>query len=239
MRQNSYSAKLYDLDPDNLTIRKELADVLVNTGEPKQGLAVLAEFVLQRPQDPNAKRALGELQFSTGHFAEADKSLSSLGKVPAIQSEIAVCRLLEGDATGADAVFDDYLNARQGQNDQFAAIGHAVWLSVKGDRDKAITALAKDQFPQPDLRALALSQIAIWKVEGKDVTGARQSAAQAVSLATAQVPKVFAAMASLLANGDVHRRLASESTSFHSGSQCPKLRFGLWILLVWALLGRC
>lgn len=191
-----------DLDPDNLNIRKELADVLVNTGNPKQGLALLAEFVLQRPQDSNAKRALGELQFSTGHFAEADKTLSSLGKAPVIENELAVCRLLEGDVTAADAAFEAYVNGRQGQNDQFTSIGNAVWMSVKGDRDKAIAALAKDQFPQPDLRALALSQIAIWKVEGKDLAGAKQSAAQAVSLATAQVPKVFAAMASLLAEGD-------------------------------------
>ncbi|HEX4229125.1 MAG TPA: tetratricopeptide repeat protein [Bryobacteraceae bacterium] len=190
------------LDPDNLTIRKELADVLVNTGERKQGLALLAEYALQKPQDTNAKRALGELQFSTGRFSEADKTLSSLGQAPGIENEVAICRLLEGDVTGANAAFDAYLNTRQVQNNQFSEIGHAVWMSVEGQRDKAIATLANDQFSQPDLRALALSQIAIWKVEGKELAGARQAAAQAVSLANAQVPKVFASMASLLADGD-------------------------------------
>jgi hypothetical protein len=102
--------------------------------------------------------------------------------------------------TGANAAFDAY--TKQVQNNQFAEIGHAVWMSVEGKRDQAIAALANDQFSQPDLRALALSQIAIWKIEGKDSAGARQATAQAVSLANAQVPKVFAAMASLLAEGD-------------------------------------
>lgn len=194
--------KALDLDPENLTIRKELADVLVNTGGQKQGLALLAEYVLQKPQDTNAKRALGELQFSTGRFSEADKTLTSLGQAPGIESEVAVCRLLEGDVTGANAAFDAYLSTRQGQNKEFSEIGHAVWMSVEGQREKAVAALANDPFSQPDLRALALSQAAIWKVEGKDLAGARQAAAQAVSLANAQVPKVFAAMASLLASGD-------------------------------------
>ena len=194
--------KALDLEPSSLTIRKELADVLVNTGEPKQGVALLAEYVLQQPQNPNAKRSLGELQFATGHFKDADTTLSSLGNAPAIETEVAVCRLLEGNVAGADAAFDAFLNARQVQNDQFATIGRAVWMSVKGDRGKAIATLSMNQFSQPDIHALALSQIAIWQVEGKDLKAAQQSAAHAASLATAQVPKVFAAMASLLADGN-------------------------------------
>jgi tetratricopeptide (TPR) repeat protein len=224
--------KALDLSPDNLGIRKELADVLVNTGAPKQGLDLLAAYVLERPQDANAKHALGEMQFSVGQFTDADKTLSSLGNSPAVQSEIAVCRLLEGDVTKADAAFGAYLSARQAKNDPFAAISHAVWLSVEGQREKAIAELGKQQFSQADVRSLALSQIAIWKLAGKDLTGGRQAAAQAAPLAAAQVPKVFATMASLIAEGDSPVpawRQKVQASSLDAGAKQFVLGYGFFV----------
>ncbi|MGC2656461.1 MAG: tetratricopeptide repeat protein [Bryobacteraceae bacterium] len=215
--------KAIDLDPNNLTIHKELADVLVNTGSPKEGVAVLAQYVHDHAPDVNAKRALGELQFSVGQFADSDKTLSSLARAPSIETELATCKLLEGDTASADTIFQTYLNTRQGSNEDFKAIGNAVWMSLQGHRDQAIETLSKNHFAQPELQSLALSQIAVWKVSAKDAAGAQQAAAQAVSLAKAQVPTVFATMASLLAAGNepvaTWRQKVESSTLEASGKQ--------------------
>jgi hypothetical protein len=105
-------------------------------------------------------------------------------------------------------------------------------MSVQGQRAKAIAALAASQFPQADVHSLALSQTAVWKVEGKDLAGARQAAAQAVSLASAQVPKVFAIMASLLAEADAPQtawRQKVKASTLDAGAQNFVLGYGLFL----------
>src|SRR5208283_4620253 len=164
-----------------------------------EALRTIEELRALRPEDPSVVRTLGELQFSTGHLAEAEKTFRSSTEPSAAVSE-AICRLLAGEPAGANVEVEEYAAARKG--DPLLPLARAAFLAAEGDRSKAIAMLTSGELAGPELHSLGLSQAAVLEAISRDYAAAKQLSGAALPLAQARVPKIYSLVASLVAHAD-------------------------------------
>jgi predicted Zn-dependent protease len=191
--------EVLSLDATNLQARQLLAAALLNTRQEAEAIKTIEELRALRPDDPNVTRTLAEIQFSTGHIAEAEKTFRSSGD-PASPIGVAICRLLAGDPAGANLEVEKFAAARKG--DPLLPFTRATFLAAEGERAKAIAMLTSAELAGPELHSLGLSQSAVFQALSRNFAAAKQLADTAVPLATARVPKIFSAVASLVARAD-------------------------------------
>ena len=154
------------------------------------------------PGNVNIRAQLAEGLLETRRFAEAEKIFTGLDNSPAVLPRLAVCRLLMGDPGRANAVFSNYLKDRAAANDPLLYLAEANWIAISKSPAEGVQYLARNNFSQDDLRSLAFSQSSVWQLMGKDSSGAKKNAALAAQSAKAPVPKLFAAIAVLMAESD-------------------------------------
>lgn len=148
------------------------------------------------PASAELLRQRAMLQFSEGHFADAEKTYRALGPANAPILEIAACRLMQGDVQGANALFNQYASIDQ----PFLPLARATWLIVTGNRTQAIAFLKGNLSPIPQVRSLGLSQLAVWSSAVGDTATAEISAQEALRLAgNTGVPRQVAETAALIA----------------------------------------
>jgi Flp pilus assembly protein TadD len=184
-------------------------DALATLGSERflQNNAAEGERLLKRalelsPGNVNLRAQLAEGLLENRRFAEAEHTFTGIDNSPAVLPQLAVCILLRGDVARANAVFSNYLTERAAANDPLLFLAQANWIAVSKTPAEGVQYLAGNHFSQDDLRSLASSQSCIWQLIGKDFTGAKENAAAASQLAKAPVPKLFAAIAMLMAQSD-------------------------------------
>src|SRR5208282_396625 len=98
------------------------------------------------------------------------------GGAPLIKA--AHARLRTGDISGADTLFNQYLETRRKENDQITELRRAEWEFVTGRHKRAVERV--EAYPR-DVLALATglgpllnAQLAVWELELGDRTRARE-----------------------------------------------------------------
>jgi TolA-binding protein len=161
---------------------------------------------------------LGEVSFYLGDFESAEKYFQQAArKNPPELLKAAEALLMMGDLREADAFFAKYVGPMESaQQTGRAAYQMAQWEFLTGRRMAGLSALEK-LLPQlqGDAQSLALSQLAIWKLETGDEKAAMDLANQAVAHAQAPQARAMSAVARFIAIGP---DAGANAGAAHSGS---------------------
>lgn len=200
--QAKATAAVLQVAPNDVDALATLGSERFLQGDAKDGEGLLNRALELNPGNATIRVQLAEGLLESRRFAEAEKIFTGIDNNPAVLPELAVCILLEGDVARANTVFTAYLRERAAASDTLLFLAQANWLAISKQPSEGVLFLARNHFPQDDLRSLALSQSAIWQLMDKDPPSARKNAALAEQLAKAPVPKLFGQIAALVSNGD-------------------------------------
>ena len=179
-------------------------------GDLKGAKDALQRYRAMMPRENvNPLDSLGEVSFYSGDFAGAEKYFLEADQRDRAQFgggellKAAQARLLTGDLTGADALFEKYLSFVQTRDRGRAAYLRAQWDFVTGKRGAAIAGLEKLVASlEGDARALALSQLSVWKLETGDAKSAEALATQAESAAASPPVRNMSALCRMISTPD-------------------------------------
>jgi len=163
--------------------------------------ASAADYSRLVPDDPNAPDSLGEIEFLDGNFAAAEKLFLTAHEMNAAWREsgpllkAAHARVMTGDVAGADGLVGRYLELRKSVNDPLIPYRQAQWEFVTGRRRQAMERLQSFRAAASgDVAAHAAAQLAAWKRQTGDLTGARQMAIEALKQGTTPPTRSLAAL---------------------------------------------
>lgn len=178
------------LNPDEPRTWNELGYALAWSNDLKGAQDALAEYQKLDPEDPNVLDSQGEVSYLCGDFKSAsDYFERAAAKNPAELMKAAEARLMMGDRQGADALFAKHFGAAARARGVVMDYQMAQWQFLTGRRSAGVAGMEKVAGQaNGDLQALALTQLAVWKLESGDAGGAADLANQA--LARAQNPQV-------------------------------------------------
>lgn len=200
-----------ELEPANPEIRRRLADSWADAGNAQKAFDVYRDALAQKPGDLTTLSALGQLQFSLGRFGEAERTFQTVANSdPSGLLALAACRLLQNDPKGGDEWIQKYSVIREKAKDPLLPLVQANWLYMKGEQAQAVAFLQKTLSPQPDIRAIQLSQLSVWLSTSNQEQGARQTAEQAMQSAASPLGRVFAAISSFIAQSGTNAAEAVE-----------------------------
>jgi len=199
------------LDPDEAQTWNELGYALARAKDLSGAREALAQYQRLAPGDPNALDSQGEVSYFLGDFKSAEEYFErAAARNPAEFGKAAEASVMMGDLQGADQLFARQFGARPRGSHQGADYQMAQWEFLTGRRQAAMDRMGKlAPVSEGDLRSLAFSQLAIWKLETGDSKSAAELANEAAM--SAQSPQVRGLSA-------VCRYVAS-GTSASSGSK--------------------
>jgi Flp pilus assembly protein TadD len=206
------------LNPDDPRTWNKLGYALAWTRDLNGARQAIQEYQRLAPGDANALDSLGEVSFYLGDFESAEKYFQQAArKNPPELLKAAEALLMMGDLREADAFFAKYVGPMESaQQTGRAAYQMAQWEFLTGRRMAGLSALEK-LLPQlqGDAQSLALSQLAIWKLETGDEKAAMDLANQAVAHAQAPQARAMSAVARFIAIGP---DAGANAGAAHSGS---------------------
>jgi tetratricopeptide (TPR) repeat protein len=183
--------QLTRITPNDPLPWNQLGYTLMYAGDYSGAMSALQTYQKLSPNDANPLDSQGDVAFAFGRFAEAEKLYEqAASKNPSPDNtgdlyKAAESHLMTGDVAGADKRFEAYAAARRAANDPLLPVRMAQWRFVSGRRSEAIASLtslvAGDAVPgrAPQLRALELTQLAVWNLQ----LGHRDQAVQQSSAA--------------------------------------------------------
>lgn len=154
--------KILAVEPDNAEALNLLGYVYGYEGKIADAESTFAEYGKLPGQEPNSFDSLGEAYFMNGKFVEAEKAFLKAHDLNAALAaggdlrKAAYARWLAGDLSGADKIFERYLDFRAKLKDPSVEWQHASWEYTTGRKDQAIARLQKSAFPQKDM------QLSVW-----------------------------------------------------------------------------
>jgi Flp pilus assembly protein TadD len=163
---------LIRIEPANAASLNALGYVLALAGEPEKARTEFEEYGKRSGQAVNALDSIGEGMFLNGKFQEAEKAfLGSYQKDPTFFDGAALwkaahARWLGGDLRGAEALIEQYTEARTKAHDPLTAWRRAVWLYETGRREQAVGLLSQPNSQAPDAApvvAMMQQQLAVWR----------------------------------------------------------------------------
>ena len=199
-------------------------------GDAADGTRYLQRALDLNPGNANLKRALADGFFETRQFAQAEKLLVGMDNNIAVLPELAVCVLLQGDIARANTIADRFIASVS--NADAKTLFRAVWLKLSGHATQAIELLTSSKFQQPEIQAIAYSELAVWQMMSHDFETARRSAAQARHLDPR--PGSFASLVAILAaaDGPAEKWQQQVNESFLAGNEQARnavLGYGLFL----------
>lgn len=149
------------VEPEDAASWNELAYAAASAGNLPTAVAALRRYEALRPGDPNPVDSLGDVNFMLGRFKDAEQFYLQAAKMaPAFlngidQFKAALARLMTGDVTGADALYQPY---------KAADIHRAEWLWLSGRRKEGYSMLSGQAagLPSRDAQSVAYAELAIW-----------------------------------------------------------------------------
>lgn len=174
-RRFSEAAQLYQdvlrVEPDDIESWNLLGYAQAFAGDMGAAQKSFARYGSDPAHAANALDSEGEAFFLNGAFAEAEKRfLDAHAKSSAMLGggdllKAAYSRWLEGDLTGADRLFSEYLAYRNQQKDQVTVWRQAVWEYATGRQAAAMARLSN--VSAGPAANIARAQLALWKDPSK------------------------------------------------------------------------
>jgi tetratricopeptide (TPR) repeat protein len=187
------------VEPQNAALLNEVGYAEMYAGNLNAAITALDEYRRLQPADPNAPDSLGDVNFYFGQFAaaeryyhesfEKDASFNSAGAL----LKAAHARLRTGDISGADALFNQYLEIRRKAKDPLAEFRYAEWEFLSGRRQQALALMdSLTRSLPPGAAQQANAQIAVWELDLGDRKRARDFAERANGEGLAAVARFLA-----------------------------------------------
>jgi tetratricopeptide (TPR) repeat protein len=207
--------KAIAVDPANGAYWNQLGYAEAHRRRLDAARAALIEYGKLAPLEANPLDSMGDVHYYLGAFAEAaGYYMQAFQKQPSFLSggtlyKAARARLMAGDISGADELFQRFRQARSQAGDQLIDYTSAQWLYLSGRRSEGardMTAIAaappgRASAPGAELAALAEVQLAAWAAGEGRPDDARQLALRALS-GGARSPQVMVTAAMSLALTD-------------------------------------
>lgn len=189
-RQEQTASAVLKLAPNDVETLVALGSTRFLQGDAADGQRFLGRALQLSPGNESIRQELARGLIQTKRYAEAEK-------LAANPTDLAICYLLNGDLSRADAAMEK-LAASLGSA-ELKALFRANWLAISGRVDQAIETVHHADFPDSTARSAALVQVAFWQAMIHDFAGAKQSAAAARKLSA---PGSLALVAELLAGAE-------------------------------------
>lgn len=171
-------AALLKLTPNNAEALASLGSARFLEGDSAAGSQLFARALQLSPSNSTFIRQFGQGLLETKRFAQAERILNTIPNDPATVPMLAVCALLQGDASRANSTMEKAF-ARRAPNDPYTVLFRGNWLAISGQIPKAIDYVAHANLTDPAVHAIASTQVTIWQVMSKDFAAAKKSAALA------------------------------------------------------------
>jgi hypothetical protein len=195
--------KSADLDPQPAALN-QYAYSMAFGGHTDQAMAALRRYQALRPSDPNPLDSMGDVQLLAGHPDQGASFYVQAAKLdPHTLNggdwlKAAFARLMSGDRTGADALSENYVQARFAPQDPAAGIYRAQWQFLSGRRRQGYRDLEAVESraaigPARALAAEAHAQLAIWSLYMGDRAAARAHAQAGLGASQAAALAAFLA----------------------------------------------
>ena len=192
------------LNPDEPATWNELGYALAYAQDLEGARAALREYQELLPKENvNGLDSLGEVSFflrdfegAAKYFLEADqKNRGEFGGGELLKA--AQARLMAGDLRSGDELFEKYAALFQGDR---VAYQRAQWEFLTGRRKAAMARIEKSIATLTgDEQSVALSQLAIWKMETADSKAAADLANQAMGRAASALTRNLAGVCRVIA----------------------------------------
>jgi Flp pilus assembly protein TadD len=190
------------LNPDEPRTWNELGYALARSKDLNGAREALAQYQKLAPEDANALDSQGEVSFFLGDFKAAGEYFErASAKNPAELLKAAEARLMMGDLRGADALFLKHQGPAAGPGGS-AEYQMAQWEYLTGRPQAGMARMEKLASKlNGDLQALALSQLAIWKLDSGENEAAVELANEARGRAQSPQVRGVSAMCRSIASG--------------------------------------
>jgi tetratricopeptide (TPR) repeat protein len=169
--------------PGNELVLNQLGYARAYEGDLEGAASALNRYRELRPREANPLDSLGDVQYMSGRFAEAEKNyLAAYQKDPSSLGggdlhKAAWARAMAGDLAGADQHFSRFAAARREAPGGFR---EAEWQFLTGRRKQGMEAMERiARSAPPQAAAAAWAQLAIWSLAEGDAVRARSFAEKA------------------------------------------------------------
>ena len=162
----------------------------------------MSRVIALSPNNPTLQSQYAQGLIESRRFKDAENILAKIQRNPTVLSALTSCILLEGDAARASTVAEQFIKSVN--NPELQTVLRGSWLEVTGQRPKAIELLETSKFTNASVKAVALSEAAIYRFRSKDVEGAKKSSA--LALQADNRPGSFATVVNLIVNSNLRRR---------------------------------
>jgi tetratricopeptide (TPR) repeat protein len=142
-------------------------------GDADGGRRSLERALELSPGNESIRQDLAHGLIQTRHYKDAEKLITN-------PADLAVCLLLQGNASQANATIDKVVGSMN--NADLKVLFRANWLAISGELEKAIEAVEDATFANRATQSAGLVQIAFWQSMERDFAGAKKSAARACEL---------------------------------------------------------
>jgi len=183
-----------ELEPGDIGALNLIGYVAAYAGELETGMAALRRYQTLRPNDANPLDSMGDINLAAGRLTVAEsfylqaqkKDRNFLADGDLLKA--AAARLMSGDATGADGLAKQYLDARTATKDPLVAYRQAEWTWIGGRRKAACQQMAMfaagaQNGPLREVASRANAELTIWSLMLGDRPAAVNTARQALALA--------------------------------------------------------
>ena len=198
-RRTTAVEALLKVAPNDLEALSMIGSLRFLNGDANGGEEALNKAILLNPANSNLEGQLAEGLVQNKRFADAEKVLAKFDKNPAALAELATTILLEGDLKRATDTAEKFIASVP--NPDYQALLRATWCELSGDRTKALALAENTKFSKPELRGMALSEAAVWRLMAKDFAGARKTAE--MGMQSDNHPTALTTVSSLLVSGDL------------------------------------
>jgi Flp pilus assembly protein TadD len=182
------------LEPEDAILLNSAGYAAAQAGDLEGAMKALRRYQSLRPNEANPLDSMGDANLVAGRLAEAeDFYLQSSRKDPDFNNhgsllKAAVAHLLTGDAAGANALAERYLQARAAAKDPIVDYRRAEWSWISGRRKTAAQqmgtfALGAENGPLREISSRAYAELANWSLMLGDRENAARLAQKAISLA--------------------------------------------------------
>jgi Flp pilus assembly protein TadD len=191
------------LDPDEPRTWNELGYALAWAKDLSGAREALAQYQKLAPGDVNVLDSEGEVSYMLGDFKSAGEYFErAAAKNPSEFMKAAEARLMTGDLQGADGLFLKLPG--QARKQKSADYQMAQWEYLTGRRQAGVARMEKlAPELEGDSQSLALSQLAIWKLEMGDTKAAADLANEAVTGAQSSQARGISAMCRQIVSGSI------------------------------------
>ena len=194
------------MEPGNASAMNGLGYAEAYRGSLEGAISALNRYKTAAPNQPNPLDSLAEVHFLLGKFGDAERYFleayrtnpTFLGGQDLLKA--AEARLMQGNLSGADELFQKYNEARRKGGDAAASIEQAQWLYMTGRRKQAVSALETGLGNVPaSVRSYAEAQLAVWALDAGDRARAAEFAQRAARDASNQSLAALAAICRFIA----------------------------------------